>query len=211
MLRALVSDEEHEYLTEGDMINKTIQKRLDCLFTFMTRFYKQVPNEVKKPKLEQGERVIIRLDRKELRQLEQADIKEPDYIKCREYMLFLAFTGLRFGDFIKIDRSFYSQETNELVLTTQKTNSNCRIFLFEGRMISVIGAVIGILIGLLLCWLQQQFGIVRLGSSEGNFVVDAYPVSVHPWDIVVIFFTVIVVGFLSVWYPVRYFARRLLH
>ena len=86
----------------------------------------------------------------------------------------------------------------------------CRIFLFEGRMISVIGAVIGILIGLLLCWLQQQFGIVRLGSSEGNFVVDAYPVSVHPWDIVVIFFTVIVVGFLSVWYPVRYFARRLL-
>ena len=87
----------------------------------------------------------------------------------------------------------------------------CRIFLFEGRMISVIGAVIGILIGLLLCWLQQQFGLVRLGSSEGNFVVDAYPVSVHPWDIVVIFMTVIVVGFLSVWYPVRYFARRLLH
>ena len=86
----------------------------------------------------------------------------------------------------------------------------CRIFLFEGRMISVIGAVIGILIGLLLCWLQQQFGLVRLGSSEGNFVVDAYPVSVHPWDIVVIFMTVIVVGFLSVWYPVRYFARRLL-
>ena len=87
----------------------------------------------------------------------------------------------------------------------------CRIFLFEGRMISVIGAVIGILLGLLLCWLQQQFGIVRLGSSEGNFVVDAYPVSVHPWDIVLIFFTVIAVGFLSVWYPVRYFARRLLH
>ena len=86
----------------------------------------------------------------------------------------------------------------------------CRIFLFEGRMISVIGAIIGILIGLLLCWIQQQFGIVRLGSSEGNFVVDAYPVSVHPWDIVLIFFTVIAVGFLSVWYPVRYFARRLL-
>ena len=85
-----------------------------------------------------------------------------------------------------------------------------RIFLFEGRMISTIGAVVGILVGLLLCWLQQQFGLVRLGSSEGSFVVDAYPVSVHPWDIVLIFFTVIAVGYLSVWYPVRYFAKRLL-
>ena len=85
-----------------------------------------------------------------------------------------------------------------------------RIFLFEGRMISVIGAVIGIAIGLLLCWLQQQYGFVRLGSSEGSFVVDAYPVSVHPTDIILIFVTVVAVGFLSVWYPVRYFAKRLL-
>ena len=80
-----------------------------------------------------------------------------------------------------------------------------RIFLFEGRMISAIGAILGVLIGLLLCWLQQQYGIVRLGSSEGSFVVDAYPVS-----IVLIVFTVMAVGFLSVWYPVRYISRRLL-
>lgn len=86
-----------------------------------------------------------------------------------------------------------------------------RIFLFEGRMISAIGAVVGILLGLLLCWLQQQYGLVRLGSSEGSFVVDAYPVSVHPWDIVLVFVTVLAVGFLSVWYPVRYFSKRLLH
>ena len=85
-----------------------------------------------------------------------------------------------------------------------------RIFLFEGRMISVVGAVIGILVGLLLCWLQQQYGLVRLGSSEGNFVIDAYPVSVHPQDVILILLTVIAVGFLSVWYPVRYFSRRLL-
>ena len=84
------------------------------------------------------------------------------------------------------------------------------VFLFEGRLISAIGAVIGVLVGLLLCWVQQQYGIVRLGSSEGSFVVDAYPVSVHPWDIVLIFFTVMAVGFLSVWYPVRYFSKRLL-
>lgn len=41
-------------------------------------------------------------------------------------------------------------------------------------------------------------------------MVDAYPVSVHPDDIIVIFITVIAVGFVSVWYPVRYFAKRLL-
>ena len=84
------------------------------------------------------------------------------------------------------------------------------IFLFEGRMISALGAVLGIVVGLLLCWLQQMYGLVRLGSSEGNFVVDAYPVSVHPLDVVFIFITVLAVGFLSVWYPVRYFSRRLL-
>ena len=85
-----------------------------------------------------------------------------------------------------------------------------RIFLFEGRMISAIGAVIGILLGLLLCGLQQQVGLVALGSSSGAFIINAYPVSVHPEDIVLIFVTVLVVGFLAVWYPVRYFAKRLL-
>ena len=85
-----------------------------------------------------------------------------------------------------------------------------QIFLFEGRLISVFGAVVGILVGLLLCWLQQQFGLVALGQSSGTFVVDAYPVSVHPEDVAVIFFTVILVGFIAVWYPVRYFSKRLL-
>ena len=85
-----------------------------------------------------------------------------------------------------------------------------QIFLFEGRLISAIGAISGILLGLLLCGLQQQFGLVSLGSTSGAFIINAYPVSVHPMDIVIIFFTVLIVGFLAVWYPVRYFARRLL-
>ena len=85
-----------------------------------------------------------------------------------------------------------------------------RIFLFEGRLISALGAVLGILVGLLLCWLQQTYGLVKLGSSSGSFIVNAYPVSVHPEDIILIFVTVLIVGFLAVWYPVRYFSRRLL-
>jgi lipoprotein-releasing system permease protein len=85
-----------------------------------------------------------------------------------------------------------------------------RIFLFEGRLISAIGAIIGIILGLILCWAQQTYGLVKLGSSSDSFVVNAYPVSVHPEDVILIFITVLVVGFLAVWYPVRYFAKRLL-
>ncbi|MCR5152181.1 MAG: ABC transporter permease [Prevotella sp.] len=85
-----------------------------------------------------------------------------------------------------------------------------RIFLIEGGLISIGGAVIGVLIGLLLCLLQQQFGIVHLGSSEGEFIVNAYPVSVHYVDVAVIFITVVIVGWLSVLWPVKVLCRRLL-
>lgn len=86
-----------------------------------------------------------------------------------------------------------------------------RIFLLEGRLIAAVGAVVGIIVGLLLCLAQQAFGLVKLGSTSGSFIVDAYPVSVHPWDIVLVFFTVLVVSFLAVWYPVHYFSRRLIN
>lgn len=79
-----------------------------------------------------------------------------------------------------------------------------KIFLFEGRMISAIGAFIGIVLGLLLCWLQQTFGLVALGESSGSFVVNAYPVSVHYTDVLLVFVTVLAVGWVAVWYPVRY-------
>ena len=85
-----------------------------------------------------------------------------------------------------------------------------RIFLFEGRLISVFGAVGGILLGLLLCFGQQQFGFISLGEGNGAFLVDAYPVSVHVMDVLMVFATVLVVGSLSVWYPVHYFSKRLL-
>lgn len=86
-----------------------------------------------------------------------------------------------------------------------------RIFLFEGRLISFFGAILGILLGLLLCWLQQQYGFVKMGSSDGTFVVNAYPVSVHYSDVLLIFLTVIAAGWLAVWYPVRTLSKRLVH
>lgn len=85
-----------------------------------------------------------------------------------------------------------------------------RIFLFEGRMIAVIGAIVGIGLGLLLCLLQQQFGLVSMGGGDGSFVVNAYPVSVHYSDVFIIFLTVIAAGWLAVYYPVRAMSKRLL-
>ena len=85
-----------------------------------------------------------------------------------------------------------------------------QIFLLEGRMIAALGAIAGIALGLLLCWLQQTFGLVGMGAESGMFVVNAYPVSVHYSDVLIVFLTVIAVSWLAVWYPVRYISRKIL-
>lgn len=106
-----------------------------------------------------------------------------------------------------IDKKDDAQTLSSLGATNHQIR---QIFLFEGRMISVIGAVLGIALGLLLCGLQQAFGFVRMGGSDGTFVVNAYPVSVHYLDVFFILVTVIIVGWLAVWYPVRALSKRLL-
>lgn len=85
-----------------------------------------------------------------------------------------------------------------------------RIFLFEGRLISIFGAITGIIFGLFLCYLQKRYGLITLGNGQGNFVINAYPISVHLSDVILVFVTVVGVGFLSVWYPVRYLSKRML-
>jgi lipoprotein-releasing system permease protein len=77
-----------------------------------------------------------------------------------------------------------------------------RIFLLEGLLISFIGAVLGLALGALVCWLQIRFGLIRLGSADSSFVVSAYPVNMQLTDFVVVFLTVLTIGFLAAWYPV---------
>lgn len=105
-------------------------------------------------------------------------------------------------------------DKREDVVTLRNLGANdrliARIFLFEGRLIAAFGAAIGIIGGLLLCFLQQAFGLISLGGGNGAFLVEAYPVSVHATDVLLVFVTVIAVGFLSVWYPVRYLSKKLL-
>lgn len=81
-----------------------------------------------------------------------------------------------------------------------------RIFLFEGWLISIVGAVIGVITGSALCLIQEHYGIVKLGAG---YVVDAYPVVTNLNDALIIFATVLVLGFLAVWYPVKYISKSI--
>ncbi len=83
-----------------------------------------------------------------------------------------------------------------------------RIFLFEGWMIAGFGALIGIVVGVALCLMQQQWGLIKLGESSGSFIIDAYPVRVELADILAVLGTVLSIGFLAAWYPVHYLGKR---
>ena len=77
-----------------------------------------------------------------------------------------------------------------------------RIFLFEGWMISLLGASLGIALGIVVILIQQHFGILKLGGD--NYVVDAYPVVLLFSDVLISFVSVLIMGFLAALYPVKY-------
>ncbi len=83
------------------------------------------------------------------------------------------------------------------------------IFLNEGLMISLFGAIVGTLLGVLVCWLQLRFGFIKL-SGSGSFIIDAYPVMMKFSDIFYVFITVLAIGFFAAWYPVRYIVAKYL-
>lgn len=156
-----------------------------------------------------GEKFKVR-DRME----QQADVFNIMNIEKLIAYIFLTFIVLIACFNIISSLSMLIIEKKEDVTTLRNlglSNSRIRsIFMIEGRLISIFGAIIGIVLGVVLCLLQEHFGLIRLGNNEGSFIVSAYPVAVHASDIVVIFFTVLVVGFVSVWYPVHALSKRLL-
>lgn len=83
-----------------------------------------------------------------------------------------------------------------------------RIFLLEGWIITGIGTVTGMIMGILLSLLQQEFGLIQLGQAAGAFVIDAYPVRIIFSDILVVIFTVTLMGFLAAWYSVRFLGKQ---
>ena len=83
-----------------------------------------------------------------------------------------------------------------------------RIFLIEGILISGIGAVVGIGLGVILCYLQQEFGLLRMGDASGIFIIDSYPVKLQWQDVVSVVGVVSVLGYLTALYPVHTMIRQ---
>jgi lipoprotein-releasing system permease protein len=83
-----------------------------------------------------------------------------------------------------------------------------KIFIFEGWLISIIGAAAGLVLGFLICWLQQTFGIIRLNSD--SLMMDAYPIVIKLKDFIAVPVTVLLIGYWAAWYPVRFLTKRLL-
>ena len=82
-----------------------------------------------------------------------------------------------------------------------------KVFLIEGMMITVFGALIGLMIGTVICYLQQRFGLIKLGGS-GSFVIDSYPVKIVVVDFIYVFFTVCLIGLFAAWYPAKRLIRE---
>lgn len=82
-----------------------------------------------------------------------------------------------------------------------------KVFLYEGWSISVLGAIAGLITGLLICFLQIRFKLIKLVGS-GTFIIDAYPVNIEVSDIIAVLFVVVIIGFIAAWYPVRYITRK---
>jgi len=83
-----------------------------------------------------------------------------------------------------------------------------RIFIYEGWMISIIGTLLGLILGFVLCAAQQHLGIVRLAGE--SLLIDAYPVRMQVEDFIIVAATVTAIGYAAAWYPVHYLSRRFL-
>lgn len=81
------------------------------------------------------------------------------------------------------------------------------IFKTEGNMITFSGAMIGLIIGTVICLLQEKFGFITLG--DGNYIISAYPVKLVVSDVAFILLTVLSIGYIASFFPVKYLVNKL--
>ncbi len=98
------------------------------------------------------------------------------------------------------------------IATLRKLGANdnliTNIFMAEGWLITMSGALSGLLIGVILCWVQQEFGLLQLGNS-GTFIVDAYPVQLQWSDTIIVTTIVLLLGAITAGYTAHILRRKL--
>ena len=136
-------------------------------------------------------------------------------IKSEKLMAFLILTFILFVASFNIIGSLTMLiiDKKKDIETLRSLGANAQsirqIFLLEGWLISIAGAVFGLILGISFVLVQQYFGIIKLYGS-GNFIIDSYPVLLEWNDILLVFGTVVSMGYLAAWYPVRYVTRKYL-
>jgi lipoprotein-releasing system permease protein len=87
-------------------------------------------------------------------------------------------------------------------------NQARRVFMFEGIILAIFGGLVGIMLGGVICWLQQEYSIISFSSSEG-FIIDSYPVRIKAADFLYVFLTIVGLGFITSLYP-AYKAKQMI-
>lgn len=121
------------------------------------------------------------------------------YIFLSFIMLVACFNIISSVSMLLLEKQHDVQTLSHLGMPVKRIR---RIFMYEGHIITLIGTLLGILIGTTLCLVQEYCGIIQLGTGD-NFIVRDYPVSVHLLDLAIILITAIVIGYLATWYPVH--------
>ena len=81
-----------------------------------------------------------------------------------------------------------------------------KVFIYKSMLGVFVGSFSGIIIGFILAYLQQEFGLIKMGA--GSFVINAYPVSIKLYDIIIIQLIVLLIGLLASWFTSRLMLNR---
>jgi lipoprotein-releasing system permease protein len=155
----------------------------------------------KKIEMLAGERFIVKNRYQQQEILYKIMVSEKNYIFMILTLILIIATFNVIGT---LSMLILDKKKDIAVLQSMGANQHAirRIFLLEGVLISFTGAMLGLTLGAIICWIQIRFGLVRLGSADSSFVVSAYPVHMQITDFLLVFFTVMAIGLLAAWYPV---------
>ena len=138
------------------------------------------------------------------------------YYKILKSEKFIAFMILTFVLLIasfnvvgSLSMLMIEKKNDMFILQSMRTDRQMlsRIFITQGWMIVLAGALAGLALGALLCWLQMEFGFFKV-TDAGTYIIDSYPVALRWRDFVMILFAVVGVSFLTIYFPVKYFVKK---